>query len=82
MNKNLFLDMVEKDSIFVDRNVLLPSYLPEKLLFRDEEIKQMAETLKPLMFDSRPSNMFLYGKTGTGKTSSIKHLFKQGCILL
>ena len=77
MNKNLFLDMVEKDSIFVDRNVLLPSYLPEKLLFRDEEIKQMAETLKPLMFDSRPSNMFLYGKTGTGKTSSIKHLFKQ-----
>lgn len=65
----VFDDLLSKDSLFKDKKVLTHDYVPEKLPHRKEEISKLASALAPaLRGDARPSNVFMYGKTGTGKT--------------
>lgn len=67
----------QKGKIFKDRNVLRSDYLPDNLPHRWEHIKRLAEILSPAFNLYRPSNVFIYGKTGTGKTAVVKHVFKR-----
>ena len=72
-----FEKYLEKDSLFLDKNVLQGSYTPETLLHRDSEIKKIAEILAPCLKEEKPSNLFIYGNTGSGKTASIKYTAAQ-----
>ena len=63
-----------KNSIFKNKSVLQSNYQPEDILHRNEEIKQIASILAPVLKGERTSNLFLYGKTGTGKTLSIQYV--------
>jgi len=63
--------------VFFNRDALSPHFLPEKIVYRDREIEKMMRAITPLFHSKRPRNMFLYGKPGTGKTSSIKYVMKQ-----
>jgi cell division control protein 6 len=56
-------------ALFTDRKALSPGYVPEELPFREEQMKSVAQVLAPILHDSKPSNLLLYGKTGTGKTA-------------
>ena len=58
--------------VFRDERALLPEYAPSQLLFRDEETSAMAHALQGVARGSRPENLFVYGPTGTGKTSTAK----------
>lgn len=58
--------------IFKDRNVLSPHYVPDEILFRDNEISEILYTLAPAANGQKPRNLFIYGKTGTGKTCSAR----------
>ena len=60
--------------LFKDREVLRHDYLPEKLPHREEQIKLLGQTVAPVLRDSRCSNIFIYGKTGTGKTAVTKYV--------
>lgn len=60
--------------IFRDREVLRHDYLPERLPHREEQIRQLGETVAPVLKEERSSNVFIYGKTGTGKTAVTKHV--------
>ena len=64
---------LKKGSVFFDKRVLQSSYIPENVLYREEQTKLMANILAPSLRGDRPSNVFVYGKTGTGKTLTIKH---------
>jgi len=59
-----------------------PTYMPETLPHRDREINNLASVLVPALRDETPSNVFIYGKTGTGKTAVTKfvgqELLKKG----
>ena len=68
-----FEDFLEKEPLFKDKKVLQASYTPEEIPHRDEQIKQVANILAPSLRLEKPSNLFIYGKTGTGKTLAIKH---------
>jgi archaeal cell division control protein 6 len=57
-----------KIKIFTDRNVLRATYIPESLPHREKEMKQLASIVGPVIAGGTPSNAFLYGKTGLGKT--------------
>ncbi|OIO23373.1 hypothetical protein AUJ65_03835 [Candidatus Micrarchaeota archaeon CG1_02_51_15] len=66
--------MMQGNGVFRDKNVLSPHFVPSQLLFRDEEIKRVMQAVMPVLKGSRARNLFVYGKTGTGKTCVAKHV--------
>ncbi len=70
----LFDDIFRESKLFADREVLSPHYIPHDLLFRDRQIQEIAKYLTPSLKGERGRNIFIYGKTGTGKTSCIKNV--------
>ena len=63
-----FEGFLKKQSVFFDKKALQSSYIPEAVLHREDQTKQIANILAPALRGDRPSNIFIYGKTGTGKT--------------
>ena len=64
----------DDNRIFKDKSLLQSNYRPEEIPHREEQIKQVASILAPVLRGERTSNLFLYGKTGTGKTLSILYV--------
>ena len=49
--------------------------MPERLIGRDEQIRQVASALSPAPSGGdKPHNVFIYGKTGVGKTAVMKYV--------
>src|SRR3990172_6035732 len=67
-------DSFDRSSVFRDKSLLQSNYKPDQILHREEQIKQIASILAPVLRGEKPSNLFLYGKTGTGKTLSINYV--------
>jgi len=71
---DIFEEELNKETVFKDRDVLSAHYIPETLPHREEEIEKLMKTLAPSLSNKKSKNLFLYGKTGTGKTSVAKHV--------
>lgn len=63
--------------IFANREILHPDYVPDSLPHREREIAKLAEILVVSAKGEKPSNVFLYGFTGTGKTVVAKYVVKK-----
>lgn len=70
----LFEKFLKKESLFENKSVLQSQYVPEELNHRDDQIGQIASILAPALKNNKPSNLFVYGKTGTGKTVALKYI--------
>jgi cell division control protein 6 len=75
--KQLFEDLLSIKPIFVNREVLRPSYTPDYLPHRKEQINKMAATLVVAIRGETPSNILIYGKSGTGKTAVVKYVGRE-----
>ncbi len=51
--------------------------MPDVLPHREKEINNMASILVPALRNETPSNVFIYGKTGTGKTAVTKFIGRE-----
>lgn len=71
---DLFNNFLKNGAIFKDREVLRHDYLPERLPHREDQIRQLGETVAPVLKGERCSNIFVYGKTGTGKTAVTRYV--------
>jgi archaeal cell division control protein 6 len=71
---SFFGDYLKKQSFFLDKQTLQSAYTPEKIPHRENEISQIANILAPSLKSEKPSNIFIYGKTGTGKTVSVQYV--------
>jgi len=71
-----FENFLKQDPIFLDKKALQSSYTPKDVPHREEQINQVAGILAPALRMERPSNIFIYGKTGTGKSLTITHVTK------
>jgi len=66
--ETLFDKYLTRPRIFLNRDVLRHDYIPNHLPHRDDHIQRLAGILAPALHQSKISNVFVYGKTGTGKT--------------
>ncbi len=74
-NLNIFFERFLKSKpLFQNKKVLQANYTPETIPHRDEQVDQVAKILAPSLRLEKPSNLFVYGKTGTGKTLTVKHV--------
>lgn len=77
MSKNLntyFSQYLDKEALFENKKVFSMGYTPDEIEYRDEQIQTIASILAPSLRLEKPSNIFIYGKTGTGKTLTIRHI--------
>ncbi|RLM89867.1 cell division control protein Cdc6 [Halobellus sp. Atlit-38R] len=72
MTKDLFRDMTE--TLFEDKSILSEEYRPDVIVEREEEIDAYRTALKDILFGRNPSNVFVYGKTGVGKTAVTEYV--------
>ncbi|MCC6054316.1 MAG: orc1/cdc6 family replication initiation protein [Thermosphaera sp.] len=85
MNESKSFDVIEEiikkrgvtSRIFANREILHPDYVPDVLPHREGEIKKLAEILVVSAKGEKPSNVLLYGLTGTGKTVVSKYVVKK-----
>ena len=72
------LDAVESGkSLITNREILHFTYIPDAIPHRNSEQEQITQTLIPILKHSRPSNLLVYGKPGTGKTLVVKKILSQ-----
>jgi cell division control protein 6 len=67
---------IREDPIFVNKELLEISHLPDegRIVGRDDEISQLANAVNPAIFGQSPTNVLIYGKTGTGKSLCAKYV--------
>ncbi|MDT8357529.1 MAG: ORC1-type DNA replication protein [Methanomicrobiaceae archaeon] len=70
----LFKKYLDSPSVFQNREVLRHSYRPQILPHRRPQIDELASILAPALRHETPSNILIYGKTGTGKTASVRYV--------
>ncbi len=72
--KSMFSDYIDKKSCFKNKDALTTNWKPDNILHRDQQINNLASILAPSLRGDDPSNVFIYGSVGTGKTLVTKHV--------
>ncbi len=73
---DFFEEYLEKKSLFKNPDALTLKFNPESICYRDQEVNLLAQILAPALKNIKPSNIFIYGKPGTGKTLVVKNVLK------
>ena len=74
---SIFNEYTTRKKTFLDKKMITTSYKPEDLPHRESEINTLASILAPSLGGDRPSNIFIFGKPGTGKTAVIYYISKK-----
>jgi len=69
-----FEEFVNEKTLFKNKDVLSPHFVPETLVHRDEELRAVMRCVAPVLKGEKAKNLFSYGKTGTGKTACIRNV--------
>lgn len=65
-----------EDPIFANKELLDIEHIPEeeRIIGRDDEISDIANSIHPAIRGGKPRNTLIYGKTGTGKSLVARHV--------
>jgi len=77
LQQNIFQQHLRQNTVFADRTIITPHYTPNNLPFRDKQIGEITRILASSLHGKKPDNLFIYGKVGTGKTVTVKHVLLQ-----
>ncbi|MBM3246971.1 AAA family ATPase [Candidatus Pacearchaeota archaeon] len=67
-------DSINSRTLFKNKTVLQSNYSPLEIPYRDKQIETVASILAPALIGQKTSNLFIYGKTGTGKTLTVQYV--------
>ncbi len=67
----------DSESLFKDPVVLDYDYMPKLVPYRENEQREIALAIKPLLSRRNGKNLFIFGKPGIGKTLACKHVLKE-----
>jgi cell division control protein 6 len=70
----IFSKALQGRTLFKNHKALQSDFVPDHLPFRNTQLSSIAEILAPILHGSKPSNLLIYGKTGTGKTAAARHI--------
>ncbi|MEM3828854.1 MAG: AAA family ATPase, partial [Conexivisphaerales archaeon] len=73
----VFENATKGNRLIKNSDVLKLDYIPNKILYRDIQTEKIASVLSPVLNMIKPSNLFIYGKTGTGKTAVVRFVLKK-----
>lgn len=73
---SIFDSLDSENKIFKNELVFNQDYVPEEIIHREKQIKEIAYSLKGVV-SGGGENVFLHGPTGTGKTSSARYVLKE-----
>ncbi len=75
---NIFTQYMQKRNMIVkNKKILQSSYIPQNLPHRDDKINEIVEIIAPALGKDKPSNILIFGKTGTGKTAVMNYVGKE-----
>jgi len=72
-----FEKFLDKNSVFKNISVLSPHYIPKILPYREKQIEEIMSYIAPTLKNQKSRNILIYGKTGTGKTCSVKKIMEE-----
>ena len=73
-NLDKIFDSFTEKSLFKNKAVLQSNHTPSTIPHRTEQIELVATILAPILRGDKVSNLFIYGKTGSGKTLTVQHV--------
>lgn len=77
MIQQFFEKYLKAEPLFTKKLSLQTNYTPEDIPHREKQMEEVARILAPALREEKPSNLFIYGKTGTGKTITIKKVCEE-----
>lgn len=69
-----FENFLETKSIFRSKKPFQSNFKPANVNHRDAQAETLAKVLAPCLKGDKPSNLFVFGKTGTGKTLLVRYI--------
>ncbi|MBN2734794.1 MAG: ORC1-type DNA replication protein [Methanomicrobiaceae archaeon] len=66
-----------EETLFRDLSAFESDYIPDRFLFREEQIKELSYNLRPALKGFSPVNTICRGLPGTGKTTCLRKLFSE-----
>ena len=67
----------DRTSMIIDHDILRENYIPTKLKARETHSEQILCCLSPVVARRKPIHTWLYGKPGTGKTTTAIHVLRR-----
>ncbi len=77
--QEIFTQFMENKPIFTNRSALTIAFTPETIPHREKQIADLGRILAPVLRGGRPSNIFIYGRTGTGKSLVARFVGSELC---
>jgi cell division control protein 6 len=62
--------------IIACEHLLNSRYVPDTIIARDEQMEVIGHNLSAILRQGEPSNMYIWGDTGVGKTITVKYLLR------
>lgn len=69
MYEDIFEEEMSKETVFKDQSKLSPDYVPEELVHREEEFRELTQLFKPVLENQASQRVLISGSVGVGKTA-------------